>query len=103
MILYLVQVSIDREIADQWQRWMQDIHIPDVVATGCFQNAWMARMAESDTEARRAYRMVYLAKSKDSLDRYQAEFAPALQMDHTERFEGRFDASRELLDVIETY
>lgn len=99
-MFYLVEVLIDLEVADQWHSWMKDDHIPDVVATGCFEKAWMTRQPERDTDQRRAYRMLYRAKSREDFERYQSDFAAALQKDHTSRFEGRFEASRELLDII---
>ena len=100
MLMYLVKIRIDEEIADEWQRWMQQVHVPDVVKTGCFDKAWIARDTAGDGAGRRAYRMIYLAPSRADYERYQERFAPDLQEDHTRRFEGRFDASREILEVV---
>lgn len=103
MMFYLVRVDVDVDIADEWQRWMVDVHIPDVVATDCFDQAWMARRPAADTAERKAFRMIYLAPSRQHFERYEREFAPALQAEHTDRYEGRFQASRELLDVMEQF
>lgn len=103
MMFYLVRVDIDADIADDWQEWMKDVHLPDVVETGCFKRAWITRRPEADERGRRSYRMVYLAESREDFQRYQNEYADELQNEHTERYAGMFDASRELLDVVDEF
>ena len=36
MIIYNVTCHMDLALAEEWLRWMQEIHIPEVMATGCF-------------------------------------------------------------------
>ncbi len=36
MILYNVTVALDPAIETEWLAWMQQEHIPEVMATGCF-------------------------------------------------------------------
>jgi hypothetical protein len=36
-MLYIVTVRIDAAIADEWQAWMQDVQVPDVMDRGCFE------------------------------------------------------------------
>ena len=38
MIIYNVTVSVEESIKKDWLTWMQDVHIPEVMATGIFQN-----------------------------------------------------------------
>jgi hypothetical protein len=46
---------------------------------------------------------MYLAPDQASLDRYQTEFAPALQQDHAALYQGRFAAFRTTLQLIEEF
>jgi hypothetical protein len=46
---------------------------------------------------------MYLAKDQETLDRYQANYAPALQQDHSSHFQGKFAAFRTTLNVIEAF
>jgi hypothetical protein len=71
--------------------------------TGCFATAAMARCEDEDTQSRRGYRIDYRAHSEDAFQRYRDEFAEPLQAEHTERYEGQFDAGRELLPVIQAW
>ncbi len=102
-MLYIVHVAIDDEVHDEWLAWMLDHHLPDVVATGCFAQAWACRDEARDEPGRRAYAFTYRALDEAAWTRYAENHAPALQRDHTERFEGRFAASRELLPVLRHY
>ena len=36
MILYNVTVSIDYDIHQNWLKWMKEVHVPNVLATGLF-------------------------------------------------------------------
>lgn len=107
-LFYLVTVRIDDDVADEWESWMRTVHIPDVVQTGCFARAWMCRQPSEDGASRggsirRAFRIIYLAKSRTDFERYEAQFAPGLQADHTTRYAEKFDASRSLCDVVGTF
>lgn len=102
-LFYLVTVWIDIDSADEWRQWMRTVHLPDVVDTGCFEEAWMCRQADDDREDRLAFRMIYLARSRAHFERYEAEFAASLQADHTTRYADKFDATRSVCDVIETF
>ena len=44
MLLYNVTVSIDKSIKEDWVSWMKKKHIPDVMNTGCFLEARIARV-----------------------------------------------------------
>lgn len=102
-MLYTVFIAVDADRSDEWEEWMNEVHIPDVMDTGCFEHATLARDEAGDTQTRRAYRVVYVANSEAAFDEYQAEHVEALQADHTERYEGAFEASRDILPVVERF
>jgi len=47
-MLYAVSVAIDGDRHDDWRRWMKEVHLPDVLATGCFLDAAMLREATAE-------------------------------------------------------
>jgi len=102
MILYNVTVSIDPEISEEWLGWMREVHIPDVMATGCFKESRISRV-HGEEEGGITYAITYLAENQETFDIYQRDFAPDLQRDHTKRYSGRFAAFRTLLSVIEEF
>ena len=99
MLEYIVTIHLDPEIAETWQTWMLDVHIPDVLATGCFHEARLARILEpaADDNAP-GFEITYLTDSPETYRAYAADHAPALQADHGQRYAGRFRASRRLLE-----
>ena len=100
MILYSVTVNIDHDVHDEWLAWMKETHIPEVMETGMFVESRICRI-HAEEDGGKTYSFQYLAKSMDDYDRYQNEFAPALQKDHTDKYAGKFVAFRTILEVLQ--
>ncbi|MBI3238624.1 MAG: DUF4286 family protein [Flavobacteriia bacterium] len=101
-VLYNVTVSIDPTCETEWLEWMRSAHIPEVMNTGCFLESRLSKV-HGEEEGGVTYAVTYVAYSQEHLDRYGREFAPALQADHSGRFNGRFAAFRTTLSVIEHF
>jgi len=39
MFIYNVTIKVDHSIAIEWLEWLKSVHIPEVIATGCFTEA----------------------------------------------------------------
>lgn len=95
--IYAVTVRIDRDIAEEWLGWMRTVHLPDILATGCFTNCEIQRTIDpADTDGRITFYLEYRSPSLGRYRTYQREHAPALQRAHTGRYAGRFEATRAL-------
>lgn len=99
-IIYNVTVNIDDRVRDEWVSWMKETHIPDVMSTGLFLESRFTKIL-AESEGGTSYSIQYLCASKQDLEEYQQNHAPALQRDHTERYQNKFAAFRTLLEVIE--
>ena len=99
MIIYCVEVKIHAEAEAEWLAWMRDIHIPEVVQTGCFSGCQIYKVIDSD-QSESTFVMQYHCRSLEDYQRYRDRFAPALQKKHSDRFAQRFSASRQLLDEV---
>lgn len=97
--LYEVTVRLDPGIAAEWLEWMRTVHLPEILATGCFHRATVTSADGTPAGERPAFILEYLARSPAHYERYQREFAPALQASHTGRYAGRFEASRRIRSV----
>lgn len=99
MIVYSVTVNVDEEIHQDWLAWMKNKHIPDVIATGIFTEYRMLRViSRNDGEEGTSYNIQYSCPSMADLHQYQAKHAPALQKEHSDRYENKFVAFRTLLE-----
>jgi hypothetical protein len=45
----------------------------------------------------------YVAKSMQDLEIYREDYSPALQEDHTKRYQGKFDAFRTVLEIVHEF
>ena len=79
-VAYEVTARVDDALAYDYERFMIETHIPEVVRTGCFLHARLDQGGEGQ------YRTAYLAASQADVDRFLAEFAPALRDHMTARF-----------------
>ncbi len=101
MLLYNVTVTVDMAIHEDWVQWMRHTHIPDVMSTGMFVSYRMNRLIGHDHADAEIYTMQYLVKDMAQLVRYQEEFAPALQRQHSERYDGKYAAFRTVMELID--
>lgn len=101
MLLYNVTVTVDMVIHEDWVQWMRHTHIPDVMSTGMFVSYRMNRLIGHDHADAEIYTMQYLVKDMAQLVRYQEEFAPALQRQHSERYDGKYAAFRTVMELID--
>jgi hypothetical protein len=99
MVLYNVTVSVDSDIHEEWLQWMKTVHIPEVLNTGMFTENRICKV-DGFEEGGVTYAVMYLAPDREHYNRYQSEFAPALQQSHTQRYGQRAVAFRTVLDVL---
>lgn len=99
MIIYNVTVNIDNDVHDDWLQWMKTVHVPDVVATGCFTDGNIFKIMVDEQQGT-SYSIQYKANSMDDVNRYLETFAPALREQHTARYKDKFVAFRTLLQHI---
>lgn len=72
-VTYEITATVDPELAERYERYMQERHIPDLLATRCFVGASFSR----STPGR--YRIRYEAPDQHSLDCYLEHHAAALR------------------------
>ena len=98
MIIYSVTVSVEQSADLEWLAWMQNEHIPDVMATGYFIESHIQQLIDPVPHPGMVtYNIQYHCKTMQDLETYQAKDAARLQQDHTEKFKDRFVAFRTIL------
>jgi hypothetical protein len=100
-ILYNVTIKIDAQIAEEWLDWMKSTHIPDVMDTGKFESYRLLKIYGEEDEYGIGFAIQYIAPDIESFDQYNKEHAPALQKEHSERYQGRYGAFRTLMEVLD--
>jgi hypothetical protein len=64
MILYNVTSNIDQSIHEQWLQWMQEKHIPEILATGKFISAKLVRVLIEEEMGGLTYAAIYNRQKK---------------------------------------
>jgi hypothetical protein len=100
MFIYNVTVNISDDVHAEWVKWMREIHMPEVMKTGCFVDNQMVKVLYVEDEGH-TYSLQYRFLEMVDIERYQKEYAPALQADHTKKFKDKYTAFRTLLQVID--
>ena len=102
MIIYNVTVSVEESVKSDWIKWMQQIHIPEVMAAGIFTKAQINRViAQEDSD--NTYAIAYTCSTIKDLHRYQIIFSPELQQKHVVRYGDKAVAFRTIMEVIEEF
>ncbi|MCG9879335.1 MAG: DUF4286 family protein [Bacteroidia bacterium] len=102
MIIYNVTIQVEESIEKAWLQWMKEKHLADVLGTGMFTDYKMLKLLSlQEDETGITYAIQYRSKNMENYERYQEEFAPALQAEGRELFGDKFIAFRTLLEEVE--
>lgn len=101
MIIYNVTTKVAAAISAPWLRWMQQQHIPAMMATGCFTAFKMVRLLEVDDSEGPTYAVQYEAASKEAYDQYLQQFAGALRQAAYAQWGNGFIAFRSVMEVVQ--
>lgn len=89
MIIYNETIIVDEGIYKEWLHWMQTVHIPAVMATGCFNSFQILNVLDSPNEGV-TYCVQYNAPNIQKFDEYRANHLQQLQANHQQKFENLF-------------
>jgi hypothetical protein len=100
MYIYNVTTNIEDSVHDQWLQWMQETHIPDVLATGKFLNAKMCRVLVDEEMGGTTYSVQFTTTDRATLQKYYEEDAARLRADVLKRFANKFVSFRTEMEII---
>ncbi len=100
MYIYNVTINIDESVENDWLRWMQEKHIPDMLETGKFTEAKMCQVMVEEEMGGVTYSVQYTTDSKETLDLYYHHDAERLREEAIKLFGNKFVAFRTELDVV---
>jgi hypothetical protein len=97
MIIYEITTTVSDKLITNYEKYMREIHIPDLLETGYFGRAYFTRSGEN------RYRVQYHAHSQKALDDYLEKDAPRLREDFMSHFPNGIELSRENWEIIEEF
>lgn len=97
MIIYEITTTVPNELIGDYEKYMQEIHIPDLLATGYFGKAYFTRSGEN------RYRVQYHAYDQNALVEYLKNDAQRLREHFHSHFPKGIELSRENWEILEEF
>ncbi|MCU0238017.1 MAG: DUF4286 family protein [Pyrinomonadaceae bacterium] len=97
MIIYEITATVNAELIDAYEKYMVEKHIPELLETGYFSQAFFARADKN------RYQIQYHAFSQKDLDSYLENDAQRLREDFAQHFPDRILVSRENWQILQTF
>lgn len=94
MTVYEITAEIERDLCESFERFMCEVHIPDLLHTGYFESAEISVITEG------RYRVRYTARTEEVLNEYLENDAARLRADFIGHFPAGVRVSRNTLKVI---
>lgn len=101
MIIYNVTIKVEASIAEDWLKWLQEEHIPDVMKTGCFSSYRVVRLLEVDDTEGPTFATQYNANSKADYNRYIQVYATGLRDKSHHKWGNQFIAFRSVMQEVQ--
>ncbi|MGK2862567.1 MAG: DUF4286 family protein [Chitinophagaceae bacterium] len=99
-IIYNVTTQVDSNIAMQWLDWIKAVHIPEIIATGCFTKANILQLLEVDETCGPTYAIQYYADNKILYNTYIEKFAEVMAKKVSDKWGERFISFRSVLLIV---
>jgi len=100
MIIYNVTTNIQESVHDQWLNWMQQKHIPEILATGKFSSARIVKVLVEEEMGGITYSTQYTTDSKETLEKYYQEDQARFQQEALKLFADKMLSFRTELEII---
>ena len=97
MLIYEITVNVSAELIEDYEKYMRQQHIPDLLATEYFVKAYFTRSTEN------RYRIQYHVHNQKALDDYLEKDAPRLREDFNSHFPEGIEVFRENWEILETF
>jgi hypothetical protein len=101
MMLYNVTLNVEEDMAADFEQWMKETHIPQVMATGHFQSYRFLKLLDQEYGEGITFAVQYLMADRNTLEDYQAFHGPRLRQETLQRYGDKCVAFRTLLEVID--
>ena len=96
-MIYEITATVRADLIENYEKYMRERHIPDLLATGFFSGAKLAFAAEN------RYRIQYEARDREALDEYLNTQAARLRADFLAHFPEGVELTRENWEVVQIW
>ena len=98
MIIYEVNLNINREIYSEYKLWLMD-HAKEMLQFPGFIQATLLKQEQDNVSEQEKLTIQYQLESREDLEKYFIEFAPKMREEGIKRFKDKFSATRRVFKV----
>jgi hypothetical protein len=98
-LIYNVTISVEPEVHEKWLSWMLEVHLRDMLATGCFLGFRFCELQGTE-DAGPTFTVQYELASQEDFAHYEQEFAPSMRDKGQEQFGTKALTFRTTMQVI---
>lgn len=99
-LIYNVTTAVSHAVHREWLHWMQDIHIPEVLGTGCFYKHQLVKVLDTDETEGCTYAVQYYAENRAVYDEYISRYAHSLGQAVKEKWGDQVFSFRSLMAIV---
>lgn len=100
MIVYNITIKVSPAIEADWLVWLQQVHIPEVMATGLFTGYKFFQLLEQDDSEGATYVIQYFTATMENYQRYLQNYAAVLQQKTFDKWNDQYIAFRTVMKVV---
>lgn len=100
MYIYNVTLKVDNDIQHTWLLWLKEEHIPDMISTGCFTEASILQLLETDNSDGPTYAVQYKAESESLYNQYIEKFAGIMRKKSFDKWGNKLVSFRSIMKVV---
>jgi hypothetical protein len=94
----MVWAQVDKQIEDDWNQWMDEVHIPNVVQAEGFVGGRKFKVLRDAAGLSFNYVTVYEIKTLDAVESYQSgDYADAMRQEVSDRYGYQVMSARTVL------
>jgi len=101
MIIYNITFKVDHESVNAWMEWQKQIHVPEMIATGCFYDHRFYELLEHEEEDGKTFVIQFFSNTRSDYEKYLAEFALELRKKSIDKWNGHAITFRTLLQNVQ--
>lgn len=73
-ILYNITMQVENKITEEWLSWMQQVHIPGMMGTGCFVKHQLLKIMNNEFEDEQTFAIQYFATTIYKFNQFEKNF-----------------------------
>jgi len=100
MIIYNETIIVEEAIYDEWLKWMKEVHIPSVMATGFFLSYKILTVIDSPNEGKTCCIQYYTEEHEHVKDFFNNHLE-RIHAVHQQRYENKFVLFNTLMETID--